>query len=294
MNGYLDASIYVILSSVAFVFLDKMCNNIDPITALFAMSGIALICFNLLCIKELKKTYMACLQNSLIFFLMSFALGLDWLCLTYGTHLSDPFITMASLFVALAFFGFAKLYINNRAISHLISMLLLLVSMLVLYFTYQINESRQIIFGFMLGTLAGIAFFIYIIFSDILTRKGELSSMQILATRFWILFVGSFLFLPTSNTREIIQANALPLILISLCSLIIPIYFNQQAIKKLGPATASVLISFVPPVTYSFDAWYNKNLNLSNSVVCILIALSLILPKLFLLRQNAKDTTNEI
>ena len=285
MSGYFDAGIYVILSAVVFVFLDKLCNNVDPVTALFAMSGIAIVCFNLLSVKELKKTYVACFNNKLIFLLMSLALGTDWVCLIYGTHLSDPFITMAALFITLAFFGFVKLYINTGAPANILSMLLLLISVIVLYSTYQIKMSQHVAYGLLLGAMAGMAFFIYIILSDILSKRGDLSTLQLLATRFWLLFIGSFFFLPLNDTYQVIQKNAIPLILVSFGSLIIPIFFNQQAIKKLGPARSSVLISFVPPITYLFDSWYNNTLILSNLVVCMIISIALILPKLLIIKR---------
>lgn len=286
MSGYLDASIYVILSAIVFVFLDKLCNNIDPITALFAMSGIAIVCFNLLSIKDLKKTYTACFDHKLLFLLMSLALGADWVCLTFGTHLSDPFITMAALFITLAFFGFAKLYIKSHARSNLISMALLLISVLILYQTYEIKISRHVIYGLILGAIAGMAFFAYIVLSDILSKRGQLSTLQLLATRFWMLFLGSAFFMPWSDVFHMIQSNAIPLILVSFGSLIIPIFFNQQAIKKLGPARSSIIISFVPPVTYLFESWYESRLILTNFLVCVIISMALILPKLFVLSRR--------
>lgn len=43
MSGYLDATIYVLLTSVAFVFLDHLIAGLNPVIALFAMSAIALL-----------------------------------------------------------------------------------------------------------------------------------------------------------------------------------------------------------------------------------------------------------
>lgn len=286
MNGYIDASIYVLLSAIGFVFIDRLCHHIDPVTALFAMSGIAVICFNLLSINDLKKTYAACFSNKLTFLFMSLALGADWTCIIYATHLSDPFISMAALFVTLAFLGFGKLFYNTRSISNLISMMLLLISLVVLYSTYQLDASQHLIYGLLLGVTAGLAFFIYIILSDVLAKRGQLSTMQLLATRFWVLFVGSYFFLPNHNqVYQVLKDNSMILILLSFASLIVPIFFNQQAIKKLGPISASIIISFVPSVTYFFDSWYNLNFIMSNLIVCIIVSTALILPKLLMIKK---------
>lgn len=288
-NGYVDASIYVILSAVVFVFLDKLCNHIDPVTALFAMSGIALLCFNLLCLHQVKKTYLACLHHKTLFLTMSLALGTDWACMVYATHLSDPFIAMASLFTTLAIMGFIKLFFTTRSFANLLSIFLLCISLYVLKSTYEVKASQHVIYGLILGATAGIAFFIYIILSDALSKRGQLSTMQLLATRFWVLFLGSLFFLPSKPVWTVIQHNALPLLWVSFGSLIIPIYFNQQAIKKLGPARSSILISFVPPITYLFDALYNHQLILSNLMVCGIITLALVLPKLIMMKRQTSD-----
>ena len=85
-----------------------------------------------------------------------------------------------------------------------------------------------------------------------------------MATRFWILFLGSSLFLSKIDLYQAILISGIPLILVSFGACIVPNFFNQQAIKKLGPIRSSILISFVPPIAYIFDACYNEKLNLLN------------------------------
>ena len=82
----------------------------SEITALFVMSGIAIICFNVLNFNKINMVYRSILQNPLLFLMMSSALGIDWFCMIYATYLSDPFITMTSLFTSSALLGFLKLY----------------------------------------------------------------------------------------------------------------------------------------------------------------------------------------
>ena len=288
MSGYLDAAIYVFLSAIAFVFLDELCTNISPFTALFVMSGIALAFFNLFSIHKLKNTYKACYNNKTIFILMSTALSIDWVCMVYATHLSDPFVAMSSLFITLAFGGFIKQYLQSRDLVNLLSAGLLLFSILTLFFFYKVGVSRYVLYGILLGATAGIAFFLYIIFSDMLTKRAQLDTMQLMATRFWILFLGSSLFLSKIDLYQAILISGIPLILVSFGACIVPNFFNQQAIKKLGPIRSSILISFVPPIAYIFDACYNEKLNLLNLIVCLIITSALILHKLLIPLQKAK------
>lgn len=281
MSGYFDALIYVLLASVAFVFLDRLCNDINPVVALFIMSGIAIICFNLLSFKYLKLTYTAIKNNFFLFLLMSFSLSIDWLCMIYATFFSDPFIAMAAVFVTTALLGFAKYYWDIQDNSSLLSITFLVISMLVLYFGYQIRDPKNIGYGIFLGCITGAAFFIYIVSSRILARRANLSSIQLLATRFWILFIGSAFFINLKDVSLAFQEKAFSLILVSLASLVVPIYFNQQAINKLGSAKAAILFCFVPPATYLFYVLWNHNLKTYNLMVCFIITFALISPNIF-------------
>ena len=280
MSGYVDIGIYILMGAVSFVFLGSVCENVEPIIALFIMSGVAILVFNLLTIRQLKHTYTICWQNKLAFIIMSGSLGIDWVCQIYAMHISDPFVASAATFIALAILGFIKLFMMQRRVRSLFSIALLVASLFILYFTYQLNVSKSLGGGIILGILTGITFFIYIVSSNKLIQLGNLSSLQLVSTRFIMLFVGVGFFVPMKSLFAISTHDLIALVLISFASLIIPIYFNQQAIKKLGVALSSIFASLMPPVTYLFYAIYNQSFISSNVIVCGIITASLILPKL--------------
>jgi hypothetical protein len=67
MSEYYDAIIYVILASIIFIFLIICVTMVEPVIALFIMSGIAVFCFNILSLKSLNKVYCSIFQNPLLF-----------------------------------------------------------------------------------------------------------------------------------------------------------------------------------------------------------------------------------
>jgi hypothetical protein len=280
MSGYLDATIYVLLTSVAFVFLDHLIAGLNPVIALFAMSALALVVFNGLNIPNLSATYLACWHNKAIYLKMSAALALDWVCMVFASHIADPFIAMAALFSALALFGFGKIFLVTGNKSVLFSLFLLALGLGLLLFRYQVKAGHSVAGGIILGSVAGLAFYVYIANSSKLASLAQLSSLQVLATRFWLLFIGATIFVPKYGLFAILKHNSLALTIISFGSLIIPIYYNQQAIKKLGSELTSVFISLVPPVTYGFYAIYNRQVIMINVIVCALITLALLVPNL--------------
>lgn len=285
MNGYIDAGIYIVVSSVAFIFLDKLCLHINPSIALFIMSASAVLFFNLTTARSLKQTYTAIFRHSTIFIVMSGSLAIDWVCMLYASHAADPFIAMTSLFISLAILGFIRLFLKKKNYVDLYSISLLIISLAFLYYSYTGRAGLDLNLGIILGVLAGIAFFIYIVSSIKFAHKQNLATLQILACRFWILFIGSCIYTPWQELAQLSGYDLVLLIIASFTTLIIPVYFNQQAINKLGAARTSIVTGLVPPVTFVFYSVFNHSFNWSNILVCSSITIALFLPKVFQLKK---------
>ena len=249
-SGYIDALIYVLLSSVAFVFLNNLIADVNPLIALLVMSSVALVVFNLLSFKRVKLTYTVCWQHKSIYIWMSIGLALDWVCMVYASYVADPFIAMAALFISLAIIGFIRLNFIQKSRKRLISLILLVVSLILLELFYVVPVGHSTSLGILLGVLAGGAFYLYILNSAKLASLGNLNSLQVLATRFWFLWGIALIMVPKLNLWVNMLTHLGALILISFASLIVPIYFNQRAIQKLGAELTSIFIGLVPPVTF--------------------------------------------
>lgn len=280
MRGYLDVIIYVVVTAFSFVVLRGVCENIDPFITLFVMSITASLSFNLFSIKQIKSTYTVCFRNKWLYLTMSTALGLDWVCMLYSSYLSDPFIALAGLYIFLAILGFTKLFWQTQKLINLFSIGLLLISIIFLYYSYIVGPSSHLGYGILLGGLAGIGFYVYIVSSRILTIKGSLTNSQVLSTRFWVLVLIAATFMPYQHLIHLSLNELTKLILISYGALVIPIYFSQRAIMQLGSSLTSIFVGFVPPMTYLFNVLYTHKFILQNLIVCIIITLALVLPNL--------------
>ena len=277
-SGYIDALIYVLLSSVAFVFLNNLIADVNPLIALLVMSSVALVVFNLLSFKRVKLTYTVCWQHKSIYIWMSIGLALDWVCMVYASYVADPFIAMAALFISLAIIGFIRLNFIQKSRKRLISLILLVVSLILLELFYVVPVEHSTSLGILLGVLAGGAFYLYILNSAKLASLGNLNSLQVLATRFWFLWGIALIMVPKLNLWVNMLTHLGALILISFASLIVPIYFNQRAIQKLGAELTSVFIGLVPPVTFVCYVIYSHEFHWLNGVVCLIITVALLLP----------------
>lgn len=279
MNGYFDAGIYVLTTALSFVFLDHLIDSINPITVIFIMSGIGIVVFNFFIIGRLKHTYLACRHNITIYLLMAGALALEWASLLSAIYVADPFVSMASLFTAAAIVGFCQVFIKTKIKLNLLSVILLSTGLMDLYFSYKTKVNHSTHTGVMLGLIAGISFYIYMAASEKLTNNAKLSSFQILSVRFWPLFIGAGIFMPKSEMLTTISNNWFELIGASFGSIVIPIYFSQQAINKLGTKLTAIIVSLVPPTTYLIYIIYNHQFSAANTTVCMILTLALIIPK---------------
>ena len=278
MGGYIDATLYVIIASITFVLLTKMSSSIDPVISLFFLSGVAVVCFNLLGVRRVVSTYKTAATNWILCLQISIAIGLDWVFMLFASIKSDPFVAMGSIFVTLAILGFLNLFKVSRNRANIFSVFLLVISLILMACFYNFGNYEYTLIGIGFGFLAGLSFYFYIIYSTKLTNKTQMSPIQVLSLRFWVLFIGSSFFLPKS-AFVIIKDKYIELTLISILSVVIPIFFNQKALQKLGSGIASVFFCFVPPVTYLFYAIINKNFVLINGLICMIITVALLTPK---------------
>lgn len=288
MNGYIDALIYVVLTAVSFVFLNQLISEIDPWVALVVMSGYALVLFNALNFRCLIDSYQAIVREKLIWIAMVLMLAIDWISMVFASFYSDPFVAMAALFIATAVIGFLRLYLVQRKIIYLLSSGLLVMVIGLMLVGYSTLAGKSVIIGISLGIAAGVAFYGYIACSAALAVRQKLSSLAVLATRFWGVFLIAVVVVKWELVLALNIRQYLQLLVVSLGALVIPVYFNQQAIVKLGAELTAVFISLVPPLTYLIYIIYLGHFNLLNGIICASITVALLLPKLLLLINNRR------
>ncbi|MCE3269524.1 MAG: hypothetical protein K0R49_1778, partial [Burkholderiales bacterium] len=264
---------------MSFTFIDKLGNFVNPIISLFFMSIIATIWFNLINYKNLKSIYTNFLRNKRIFLMLSSMVGLNWLCSIFAPHKSDPFIYLSATFIVMAICGLVFKPKKSKIHFYIewISIILLISCMLLLRYNYAIHHTKDIDIGLILGTSAGITSYYYAVFSEKYSRLNSFSSSQILALRFWplIIVLGCHIFIrhiPISFTWNMFSV----LLLMSFLTLIIPVFFLQQAIIRMKTNNLSFMLAMTPVITfiiYTVSIW---KLNWTNFVICLLITLTLI------------------
>lgn len=275
----------MVFTAVSFTFIDKMGDLINPLFSLFFMALCATIWFNLVNYKNLTSLYKKCTQHKLSYLLVAFTIGINWLCSIFAPNKSDPFVYLAAGFMTIAICGFVSNPKKSRFHFYIewICAVLLVACMISMHYSYTMHHNKSTDIGLVLGIISGISGYYYIVLSNKFSKSANFSSSQILALRFWplIIILGIFIFsrhLASSLTWD----SVFILLFMSFLSLIIPVFFLQQAITKFSASKLSVTLCITPVLTFFIYSISIKKLNIVNLGISLLITLVLILSKLVL------------
>lgn len=281
MKKYLDALIYVTLTSIAFVFIDKIGQRINSMLLLFMMALITMLWFHVINFGKIKQIYVACFTNVWLFLSLMIFIAINWICSIYAPSAADPFIYLAANFISQAIFGYVHVFIKTKSKTSLLSMIALVICLIILYNNYEILDGRSIDVGMLLGGISGLMGYVYAIFSGKMHQRTDLSSTQILAVRFWFLVIGLGIFIGYNyQLIHLSLTNFFITIGMAFITLIIPIYFLQQTIKKNGAQVMAKMAARVPLVVFVLYSLSQLKFNWGNFVVCIAITIALRIPDL--------------
>jgi drug/metabolite transporter (DMT)-like permease len=276
--------IYVVLTALSIVFIDKLGIVLDPMVSLFYMALFATLFFNLISFKTIKSVYIRCYQQKALYLLVAITVGINWLCSISAPTMSDPFIYIAAYFITLSMSGFvAELIKKNQHhyTKNIIGLIVFTLCLVLLYRHYSVLAGRSVAVGIVYGIVSGVSAYFYALFSNKLCISACLSSAQILAVRFWPL-LAVFMALDLYKGNLLVGLpDILILIGMSFLCLIIPIFFLQQAIKNIGVTNYAIAASATPVCTFLLYSSYIQQFNAINFLISTLITLVLVTLKLF-------------
>lgn len=282
MRGYIDASFYCLFTAISFTFIDKLDDSMNPFISLFFMSIMSSLFFNTINYKHIKKMFRACINNKISYLIMGLSISINWLSSIFAPNVSDPFIYLTISFTTMAIFGFVFIK-KNKAIDYYVcslSILALVLTLAYLHVHYYMDKSRSLNFGFIIGIISGIAAYAYGYSSNKLAKDSEMNALQTLAVRFWPLIILLFVIIKYKHISISISLSDFNILLfMSVFTMIVPNYFNQSSLIKLGVAKRSMFIIITPLLTFIIYSLSMKNFNIENSILAIIITLVLVFSK---------------
>lgn len=281
-SGYIDAFLFCLFTAISFNFIDKLDDHINPFISLLFMSIIASLFFSAISYKHIGKMYKAVINNKTLYCIMSLAIGINWLCSIFAPNLSDPFIYLLLLFITMAILGFIFVK-KKKNIDYYVSYTSIAVFVFILWYLhakYFIGQNRNLNIGFILGVVGGMSGYLYAYILNIFVKKTEMNTTQTLSIRLLGLVVLLLIIIMSRDIKmHIYWKDFNILFLMSVLTMIIPNYFSQSSIIKLGAAKMAIFVVFTPLITFIVYSAFSRNFNSENSILAVIITLVMLLSK---------------
>lgn len=257
MKEYSFTLAYILLNGLSVLVINLVGNNI-PIDAMIMLSSLyALVFFHMLNLSGLKALYKKLYENKALYLTMIVVFLIMWLVCFIIPIYYTPAILMFYATAWPSFFGAMKKYKDSREKSSQYMAIAIAATMLSFYiFLSNIYHGMDFIILIAGTLLAGITMFLYSKLSFDMNNMGFTPS-QILASRFALLFLLPLLWCFKSGSIYEIDLNIAGLsLVVSLASLILPIYCSQISIKKVGPVNHSIAMGLTPFVAFVFEYFH--------------------------------------
>ncbi|MED7788450.1 hypothetical protein [Francisella sp. 19X1-34] len=246
--------LYILVSVMAIVLTEYAIEKIPVIYVLACTNLFAIIFFNTLNIKRLKIVYSMLLNKDLIISVVrvNSLITIMWFCYFFAVSLcgATDFMLLCYLFVAV------PAGILNRQLKKITSILIV-----VIIFFIEFYNQIHIVEGGVISLIGGTATYFYFKESETLNKKYNFSSLDVLCIRFYLLVIISMVFV-FLDSNVIFNIEQIPyMIILSILTLILPLYLAQIGISKIGAMNHSFFITFMPFLTFISEDLVFHNLS---------------------------------
>ncbi|MDF7675395.1 hypothetical protein PT286_01400 [Neisseriaceae bacterium ESL0693] len=284
---------YIVLNGLSVLIIHGVGQQIPIDTMIMLSSLYALIFFHLLNIGGLKTLYQQLYHHKKLYLIMISVFLVMWLVCFIIPVYYTPAILMFYATAWPALFGSYKKYrVDKGRLNKYTAVCIALTMMLFYVFLGHVYHGTRYMWLIGGTLLAGISMFLYSTYSFRMNNAG-FSPSQILASRFVLLFL--FALGWSVYSRNIFHINAevaAQALVVSIASLILPIYCSQISIKRVGPLNHSIAMGVTPFVAFMFEYGYlgkNGAVSFDGIFSVILMLIILAMPTIYLFKSKASQ-----
>lgn len=267
LMGYAFGFMNVFLVAISTICLNRFGQGIALPILLLYTSLTSILIFNLINIKQFKRSHTLILSARRNWLHMSVCLVFVWVFSYYATIHGSPEFFIATAFLTAAFFTGCVEKKPLKAAACL--------SSLGLVYAYSDNHSLKTLAA---GMIAGAAMYAYYRSSYQFSQKTHMSAIAILSIRFYLVPVFAILFIiATGDLPQLrISFSEMTVILgFALINMILPAFLSQTSLQAIGVSQFTFLNTLIPALTLALDATFKHVLHVEMLVACLCATLAL-------------------
>ena len=248
---------YIVVCAISHVFVNHTTRTVAPAVSLFYAALFTIVFFSILHIKTLKQSVVLIQKHKKSIFWLNLLNAIIWFVAFFSLQVLSPSV-FACLFLGAIPINLFILQLitpqkekqNNLRIGMALFVMFCIMLCLVGLDIEATTSYNVIIYGCIVVFLGGItAAFVMKISKKLATKKVPAS--LVVALRFYGLLVISFLWVAINYEDFFIgPLLLLKLFLVAMVSMALPLFLLQKALETINTLYASILIAFIPVLTY--------------------------------------------
>lgn len=295
MFNYTYSFLYVLIASFSYIFMEYTVTTWSPVLSLIFSIFLATLYFHITNIHHIKATYTQAIKDKWNWLWVNLTVMVMWGAAFHSVFYIGPFGYLFLFYSTAAVFGFFFQVKNEKTIRfpRIISMIII-IFLIVIYIGFiEKHTNHYYLLGNFLAILSGTMSYAYSKTSFSFSKNTSLSATQILAIRFYALLIFSILLCWIEPFSVNLSLHILwHMALLAALSFILPLYFFQKAVLKVGPEAQSIFIAFSPAVTYLLKILIDHQFDLYPFLVSIILGIMLIIPAIIKMKNQKSVTKN--
>jgi drug/metabolite transporter (DMT)-like permease len=260
-SGILFVLIFVVLGAFQEVYLGHLVQKVSPILVMTVTFAMALVFFNFWVLKRQLLSVVSIKKHFKLITALNVTTALSWFGFMMAIKYLEPAIVSCICFSLSPILTSAFNPFFNRGNKVLAGEVVSAIGMAlgVVILTYSsvagvsglgTQPTSDILFGIMAATISAFGIMGNTFFSKKMSVSG-FGTMHTMSLRFYLLiFLGAISLLVFPPNVPITIAFTLEMLILSVSTVILPLFLLQIGIERLEPITVSLLISSMPVVTF--------------------------------------------
>lgn len=287
-KGTVALTLYCLLTSTSAVWVNLSFSNMDGTALTFMVFIAAQLVFMSVGFARKEQPLHFLIENLLPVFVMNMLTLLSWLFMFMALQRIEASVEAAIYqgwvpLVVMACAGLERGE-NRKRIQYFWPLaILFFISTLVFVRLQAVGTiDQRALDGVFLATLAGIAGAIYIYYSGRVSKRTGCGIYNILSTRFILLLIVTGYIGADDISVILLQDYQLStnLILLSIISVVLPIYLLQYSIYSLEPIRVSTVLPTVPAISLAIEYFYVDWVSPMVPILILFVCLSVIFSNL--------------